>query len=355
MGFAITYSALFAKVWRVHKIYKLASRMRRKTVDYKDVFFIIIIVVTAELIVLIAWQLVSPQVWQRDVIQDINGFSIESIGMCSSENSLQFSCSLVTLNVIFLFVALVLCWRTKDIPSDFSESNYIFLSVMFMFQILLLGVPITAMVRDDANVYFFIRVGSIFLQNLSVLLLIFLPKMRRIYIGEDTDSAIRCAIATDAYKEGRSSYIRARASFYHTESQNTIIGAIDGSHKSNLRSQDSQVLSPEPYYKCARQSNLASEDSDRESESAHDFSLENSLEQSDKRTVESISKLDCCMTDESSNQTEESKDSVSEKAKETKTDQKFVDNTLQNDEASGKDRPKIEKQLRSVTWGKEER
>ena len=110
--------------------------MRRQIVDYKDVFFIIIIVVTAELIVLIAFQLISPQVWQRDIIQDINGFSIESIGMCNSENNLQFSCSLVTLNVVFLFVALVLCWRTKDIPSDFSESNYIFLSVMFMFQIL---------------------------------------------------------------------------------------------------------------------------------------------------------------------------------------------------------------------------
>lgn len=289
MGFAITYSALFAKVWRVHKLYKLASKMRRQTVDYKDVFFIIIIVVTAELIVLITFQVMSPQVWQRDVIEDVNGYSIESIGMCDSENSTSFLYSLMVLNVVFLLIALVLCWRTKDIPSDFSESNYIFLSVMFMFQILLLSVPVTAMVRNDANVHYFTRAGSVFLQNLSVLMLIFLPKMRRIYMGEDTDSSIRHALASDTFKEGRSNYIRARASQFYTDSQHSRTGGIDGSQDFIFRSQDT-------YFKFSQGSNFISEDSDceslDESQDSDHVSSEESLNRSDEMTVERVSKLD---------------------------------------------------------------
>lgn len=165
--------------------------------DYKDVFYIMIIVVALEMGILIAYQVLSPLMWQREVIEDIDGYSIESIGRCKSEHSYSWQCTLVTFNVLCLFIALVLCWRTKDLPSDFSESNYIFLAVMFMFQILLMTVPVTAMVRDDPNVFFFIRMGGIALQNASVLMLIFVPKMRRIYIGEDTRTSIQNAIAID--------------------------------------------------------------------------------------------------------------------------------------------------------------
>ena len=168
--------------------------MRRQSVVYKDVSFIIIIVLALEIIVLISYQVVSPQIWQRHTVEDIGGYSIESIGQCYSESGSWFQIAMVVLNVILLFVALVLCWRTKDLPSDFSESNYIFLSVMFMFQVLLLTVPISAMVRKNANVFFFVRMGGVFLQNFSVLMLMFFPKMRRIYMGEDTALTIINAI-----------------------------------------------------------------------------------------------------------------------------------------------------------------
>lgn len=172
--------------------------MRRKIVDSKDVLYIMFIVVIAEMIILVSYQVLSPLMWQREVLEDIDGYSIESMGRCNSDNSWSWQCLLMTFNVICLFVALVLCWRTKDLPSDFSESNYIFFSVMFMFQILLITIPVTQMVQDDPNVFFFIRMGGIFLQNFSVLMLIFVPKMRRIYLGEDTTMSIKKAIAIDA-------------------------------------------------------------------------------------------------------------------------------------------------------------
>ena len=180
--------------------------MRRRSVDYKDVFYIMIVVVAAEVSVLASYQAFSPLMWQREVIEDINGYPVESMGRCISDNSFSWQCILITFNVLCLFIALVLCWRTKDLPSDFSESNYIFLSVMFMFQIFLIAIPITTMVQDDANVSFFICFGGVFLQNFSVLMLIFVPKMRRIYMGEDTTKSIKDAIAIDISMRRESMY-----------------------------------------------------------------------------------------------------------------------------------------------------
>ena len=249
-GFAVTYSVLFAKIWRVQKLYNLAAKMRRQTVTYKDVYFIIAIVLSAEIIVLIAMQIVSPHIWQRDVVQDMSGYSIESIGSCDSEIGWWFFAALVGMNVLCLFVALILCWRTKDIPSDFAESNYIFLSVMFMFQILLLAVPVSAMVRDDNNVFFFIRVAAVFMQNFTVLVLIFVPKMRRIYVGEDTAESVRIAMRQSiSTMNGRNSIMDSGSmNFRHlgaerTNSKTASVRDISKASASANRSQFSSAFS----------------------------------------------------------------------------------------------------------------
>lgn len=255
------------------------------------------------------------------MIEDIDGYSIESIGKCSSENAFWFQCTLVTLNVICLFVALVLCWRTKDIPSDFSESNYIFLSVMFMFQVLLLTVPISTMVEDDANVLFFIQMGGVFLQNFTVLMLIFLPKMRRIYIGEDTTTSIKNAIATDRSRResvNRSSFISSTPSRLYAPS-------ICSNNKESMNSMD--IVSSESLDLPNSYSTTGTPHSVRYGRSS---SIVEVVDEESKPTYF-----------ERANKTEDRHD-----------EEKLIDNRNGDDEgdSSKKDGPKIEKQMRSVSW-----
>eukprot|EP00547_Thalassionema_nitzschioides_P017891 CAMPEP_0194240326 /NCGR_PEP_ID=MMETSP0158-20130606/6533_1 /TAXON_ID=33649 /ORGANISM="Thalassionema nitzschioides, Strain L26-B" /LENGTH=933 /DNA_ID=CAMNT_0038975003 /DNA_START=178 /DNA_END=2979 /DNA_ORIENTATION=- len=195
LGFSISYSALFAKVWRVKRLYKAAHRARRKQVTAKDVMIIMAIVIFIEFVILLAFQFVSRFQWERTSIQEINGYTVESVGKCTSEYGWYFMAVLVSYNVFCLIYALILCWQTKELPSDFAEGNYIFLSVMFMFQVLILAIPVSIMVRENPNVYFFMLVGGVFLQNFTVLVIIFSPKMLRIYKGEDTQATVRRQIA----------------------------------------------------------------------------------------------------------------------------------------------------------------
>jgi hypothetical protein len=191
LGFSITFSALFAKVWRVKKLYKASLAMRRRGIKEKDVLSIMVCVVAVEVAIILSFQLVSPHRWEREVIDEVYGYSVDSFGHCTSDNGWWFFSALVGFNIICLLHALILCFQTKGIPSDFSESSHIFLSVMLMFQVLVLVIPVFAMVRKQPTVFYFVRAAAVFLQNFTVLVIIFWPKMLRLYKGEDTLNTVR--------------------------------------------------------------------------------------------------------------------------------------------------------------------
>lgn len=194
LGFTITFSALFAKVWRVKKLYAAAKAMKRTQVGVKDVLYIMLFLLVIELGILITFQIVSPHKWEREVVADIGGYSIESVGRCNSETGWSYFIAMIIFNVVCLLYALILCFQAKNIPADFAETGDIFLAVMFMFQVLILAVPVSSMVKDQPNVFFFIRAGAVFLQNFTVLVIIFTPKMRRIYKGEDTRATVMASM-----------------------------------------------------------------------------------------------------------------------------------------------------------------
>lgn len=204
LGFTITFSSLFAKVSRVKKLFNAARAMQRKKIGVEQIIKCMIPMLTINLCILISFQIVSPRQWQRDVLQEIDGFTIESEGYCSSDYGWYFFLALVIFDLASLFVALILCFQTKHIPSDFADSSHIFLAVMFMFQVLTLAVPVCAMVKDDPDAFLFTLATAIFLSNFTVLVIIFGPKMYRIYKGEDTAQSVKKAMSfvADPYGAG---------------------------------------------------------------------------------------------------------------------------------------------------------
>lgn len=96
---------------------------------------------------LIAWQIAAPFQWERDVVlSDSDGFALESLGMCTSDDGWWFWLAIMCFQVLCLFYALVLCFQTKHIQDELSESSNTFLSVVCIFQINVLAMPISAMV-----------------------------------------------------------------------------------------------------------------------------------------------------------------------------------------------------------------
>ena len=148
LGFVLVYSALLAKLRRIKE-----QQFRRAQVPRGKVAITIACLLAAMLVILITWQLVSPLVWVRDITDTdpITGYPIESIGYCASDHFGAFAGTCAIFMAFCLAYALVshgcsvaiilsvlcnstqfqclllkvLCYQTRSMPIEFSESKYV--------------------------------------------------------------------------------------------------------------------------------------------------------------------------------------------------------------------------------------
>ena len=193
VGFVILYSALFAKIWRVKKILHSAATFRRRKITVQDVLAIMVVLLSLEGGILLAWQLTAPLKWQREVIEsDLDNFPVRSVGKCRSTNdglNTLYTVLLMLLNVGCLFYALVLSYLTRKVPTDLSEGTWITASVISTFQILLLAGPVLVIASEDTDAGFFVKSMIVFLVSFASTLLIFGPKFYRHYVNKSGASA----------------------------------------------------------------------------------------------------------------------------------------------------------------------
>lgn len=76
-----------------------------------------------------------------------------------------------------MFHILTLCYALKLCFE--AETNHVTLAVIGVFQILVIAFPVYIMVEEDSDILYFVRGCVVFLQNFSVICLIFGPKMLR--------------------------------------------------------------------------------------------------------------------------------------------------------------------------------
>ena len=188
IGFVMTFSVLLAKVmtWKQIADAGGAAPLNPK-LCLKSAAWIFGTIMSVEVIVLITWQIISPQRWERTVtVVSSDGLVLESEGRCTSDHGWYFLVGLLMFHLVCLFYALLLCFEIRNSITPFSEIKWATLSLMCLFQVSILFMPIGAMVYDDIDGFYFLRVFAIFLQNLSVLSLMFGPKVWKILKKEDT-------------------------------------------------------------------------------------------------------------------------------------------------------------------------
>mmetsp|Transcript_16873 Transcript_16873/g.48480 ORF Transcript_16873/g.48480 Transcript_16873/m.48480 type:complete len:954 (-) Transcript_16873:111-2972(-) len=184
LGFVIAYSALFAKSWRIKKIYDGARAMRRVTINPKDVAFIMATLLSVAVTILVTWQLVAPLKWEREVLA-VNelGEATESIGRCRSDGAVPFLIVLAVFMFGCLLFALYLSYVTRSIPSDLNEGKWVTASIVSIFQILLLAVPVLVIVfQVSSDAYYFVQAAIVFLIGAAVTSFVFGPKLYALHV-----------------------------------------------------------------------------------------------------------------------------------------------------------------------------
>jgi len=180
-GFVIAFSALFSKTWRINQIFH-HPKCRRITITVKDVIVPFLILLGLNTIVLICWTAISPLKWERvhkDATDDF-GRQLKSHGMCTlnSKKDIAYVVLLSVINLAVLLLANIQAYKARKITVEFSESQYIAIINTSILQAGIIGGPLLIITHDNPAALVLVKVGGIFVICMSILLLIFIPKMK---------------------------------------------------------------------------------------------------------------------------------------------------------------------------------
>eukprot|EP00804_Cyclotella_cryptica_P011025 CCRYP_017488-RA/>CCRYP_017488-RA protein AED:0.30 eAED:0.30 QI:710/1/0.9/1/0.44/0.3/10/542/659 len=175
IGFTMTFSALFSKIWRLNRVYHNASQLRRVKVSQKEVMMPFVILMTANFGLLLAWTLIDPRVWHRTEPDDYHN----SEGYCaaSGEAKYIFVALIGAVNLLALILANMQAFRARRITTEFSESSYVMMTMVSLLQALLISIPLLVLVQDNEIVFYFVMFVLIFTVTTATLGLMFGPKI----------------------------------------------------------------------------------------------------------------------------------------------------------------------------------
>jgi len=131
------------------------------------------VLLSFQFVCLVIWTVLDPLVWKREMVDDWS-----SVGSCQAEGVAHVVCTslIAASSLTALFLACIQAYRARNISDEFSESKWIAISLGGMLQSLLLGIPLIVLIQDPMAT-FFINAVLIFVLSMSILLLMFVPKM----------------------------------------------------------------------------------------------------------------------------------------------------------------------------------
>jgi len=182
-GFLLTFTPLFAKVYRVQKIFS-NTKLKRIKITTQQLALTCFSLICVEWSIILAWQLIDPVQYVRIGVQDELGNTVSSTGACRSESSTYFLGLLVLFHLCILFYGNILCFKARKIEDRFAETQTIALVLVSLLQILTLAIPVMILVVEIPLTYVVVESGVIFLQSVSVLVFIFGKKVLKVRSGK---------------------------------------------------------------------------------------------------------------------------------------------------------------------------
>ena len=245
MGFVTAFSALFTKTWRLNKLFRNSRNMRRVVIRPRHVVLPLIVLISINFAVMLAWTIDAPLIWQRSAVANFDTFgrSIESVGRCAPSNHSRATVYLALIIVIDLSVLIFSNYQAylaRSLPTDFSESTYIAIAMASMLEICFLAAPLLFFTSSEPSVEFVIRSLLASVTSLSILIPIFLPK----YIRQNTRQ--RLSAANDGRSPRRSQiFISAQSSMF---SESMLCNAVSEAEYSSPRRGTVKISRNEAYF-----------------------------------------------------------------------------------------------------------
>jgi len=177
-GFSLEFSALFAKVWRLKKIF-LAKHLKRVRLTAFDMAPILSGVILVCWFLCAVWTAVDPLQWTRRAVAfDSSGYMVNSYAHCSSPAFAQFYMVMTAFQFGCVLFGMVLCYQTRNVQEDFVENKWITIVLINMMTTMVLTVLLGFFMRQSPSALFAIEVINALMTGFGVLVVMMVPKIQ---------------------------------------------------------------------------------------------------------------------------------------------------------------------------------
>ncbi|KAG7359052.1 7 transmembrane sweet-taste receptor of 3 GCPR-domain containing protein [Nitzschia inconspicua] len=186
IGWALQYSSLSAKTYRLFLVMRNSQNLIRAKVTFLKMLQIVFVVIAIDLTLLISWTIVSPLIYERseesvNINEDSGVVTIETAGSCvmkdGSISIWAFVVPIMGLHIFLLIGTNCLLYQVRNVADRYQEQKYIAMASILMFEILIVGMPVMVAVNDSPVATHIILVGIIAVSDIGILCFTFIPKI----------------------------------------------------------------------------------------------------------------------------------------------------------------------------------
>lgn len=209
IGWILEYSSLCAKSYRLYRVTHSDSSFRRVQVSAFSMYKLMAIALLLDQILVVAWTLTNPLQYARHVVGtnvdvDAGLVTISSYGMCGDSGDVNmwiFAGPLIFLHVLLMIATNVFLWKNRHVEDRYQELKYVTIASIYMCEILVIGIPVLAAVRENPTARFIVITAIIFLEDFGILCFIMIPKILFVREGLPEGVSVGQSVVRDTMKK----------------------------------------------------------------------------------------------------------------------------------------------------------
>ncbi|XP_063543454.1 gamma-aminobutyric acid type B receptor subunit 2 [Cydia strobilella] len=198
-GFSLAFGSMFAKTYRVHRIFvsNRSGVCKTKLLQDTPLISLVCALLLLDGLLVTLWAALDPMQRQlKNLTQEISADDRSvvyqpQIEVCKSQNTAGWLCALYAYKGLLLLVGVYMAWETRNVKiSALNDSKYIGISVYSVVITSTSVVVIGTIISERATLAFITITSLILITTTSTLCLLFLPKIVAIRSSKTEDDPV---------------------------------------------------------------------------------------------------------------------------------------------------------------------
>ncbi|XP_015269374.1 PREDICTED: gamma-aminobutyric acid type B receptor subunit 1 [Gekko japonicus] len=189
LGFGLGYGSMFTKIWWVHTVFtkKEDKKDRRKTLEPWKLYATVGLLVGLDVVILAIWQIVDPlqrtieEFTKEEPKSDIDVLILPQLEHCSSSKMNTWLGIFYGFKGLLLLLGIFLAYETKGVSTEkINDHRAVGMAIYNVAVLCLITAPVTMILNSQQDAAFAFASLAIVFSSYITLVVLFVPKMRRL-------------------------------------------------------------------------------------------------------------------------------------------------------------------------------